>query len=128
MSSTWMVFIAFMFMDQLQGVGVSALVIAGKQNLGGLITWVGYFLIGIGSISFNVFVRQTQLAGIWIGATAAVSFNFVSFASVESSIDWHTFVVVAADRRKKELNSNRRLDTNDLRTRLLPEENTNKSI
>jgi multidrug resistance protein, MATE family len=122
MNGTWLIYTTFICIDQLQGVAVSALVVSGKQNMGGIITWIGYFLIGIGSISYNIFARHAPLRGIWLGATAAVTFNALSFLSVEFNTDWDRYVIEASERRTKDLNEVKRVEQeNELRTRLLEE-------
>lgn len=98
--SVWIAFILFTILDQVQGVGSSILVATGKQHLGGIITWIGYCLIGLSAISFNIFVRQTGLVGIWTGAMAAVGFNTIAFLIVAATVDWTTLIQQAADKRE----------------------------
>ena len=99
MSATWFFFNTFIFFDQIQGVSSSVMVNTGNQKLGGIIAWIGYLLIGIGTISYDVFVRNTGLAGIWIGATMAVLFNAVCYNVFEGRLDWPKFVEEAAKKR-----------------------------
>jgi MATE family multidrug resistance protein len=106
LQAVWVAFIIFCIVDQVQGVGSSILVAAGKQHLGGIITWIGYCLVGLSAISFNIFIRQSGFVGIWTGATAAVGFNAIAFLLVAATTDWTTLINQAAAKRadlKKQL-------------------------
>jgi Na+-driven multidrug efflux pump len=86
--ATWNIFLIFVIFDQIYGIASSSFVATGRQLLGGLITWIGYFFIGLSLMSYNVFYRDSSLAGIWVGAIAAVGFNSAAFLLSSCTTNW----------------------------------------
>ena len=92
-------FTLFCMVDQIQGIAVSALVVSGRQFLGGIITWIGYGLIMLSLLTYNVFVRGGGLESIWSSAILAVAFNSICFLVIGFTTDWETFAKNEAERR-----------------------------
>lgn len=67
-----------------------------------MIAWVGYAVIGIPIIMYDVLVRNTGLTGIWLGAFAAVFFNSCAFLYTTFTLDWDSCIKKAANRRQME--------------------------
>lgn len=102
LTSTLVTFIVFCIVDQIQGIAVSALVVSGRQFLGGIISWIGYGLIGVSLLVYNVFLRGGDLNSIWSSAFIAVAFNTIAFLVIGFTTDWETFAKEAAEKRAKQ--------------------------
>jgi Na+-driven multidrug efflux pump len=113
LASTWTMFTLFCIVDQIQGIAVSVMVVSGRQGLGGIITWIGYGLIGVSLLSYNVFVRGGGLESIWTAAIIAVAFNSVCFLTVGFTTDWEKVSKEAAERRQKEQNEIKQVEQAD---------------
>jgi Na+-driven multidrug efflux pump len=85
-------------------------VATGRQHIGGLITWIGYFFIGLSLICYNVFYRDSDLTGIWFGALAAVGFNSAAFLFSSCTINWEKVVLEATARRARDISNIRKTD------------------
>jgi multidrug resistance protein, MATE family len=75
-------------LDQFCGIASSALIASGRQSIGSLINFIGYFCIGFPIIYYNVFHRKTDLVGIWEGAATAVLFNGVCYLTAAFTTNW----------------------------------------
>ncbi len=106
-----MTFIVFCIVDQIQGIAVSALVVSGRQFLGGIISWIGYGFIGVCLLVYNVFVRGGDLNSIWSSAFIAVAFNTIAFLVIGFTTDWETFAKEAAEKRAKQQQEIRQAET-----------------
>ena len=133
--AAWNVFLVFVLFDQLQGIASAGVIATGRQYLGGLITWIGYFFIGLSIISFNVFYRDSRLIGIWFGAIAAVGFNSAAFLLASCTANWERVVEEAAARRAREKSNIQKTDDESqlrhgdpLRNQLLPQSEKPGSI
>lgn len=102
LNTTWTLFTVFCLFDQLNCISQAAIMIAGRQVQGSLITVVGYFGIGMSIICYEVFKNDSGLAGIWYGATAAVVFNTAAFLASEYTTNWEKVAQEASKRRAAE--------------------------
>ena len=88
MRLSWNVFLVFVFFDTTQGVGSSAIRASGKQNMGALSTGLAYWALGIPLTCLLVFWQTWGIQGIWIGPTAAVAFNTISYQIIVKRTNW----------------------------------------
>ena len=100
MVQAWLAFSTYVFFDILQGVSIAALVVAGRQVLGGLITWIGYFVIMTGLLCYSVFARDASLPSLWTNATLGVAFVAICFIYVANKTDWAQISEEAAKKRQ----------------------------
>lgn len=113
LTSTLVSFVVFCIVDQIQGIAVSALIVSGRQFLGGIVTWIGYGLIAVSLLVYNVFVRGGDLNSIWSSAIIGVAFNTIAFLMIGFTTDWETFAKEAAERRANQQQEIRRVETED---------------
>ena len=90
MRQAWNIFLCFVFVDTMQGVGSSAIRAAGKQKVGALVTSIGYWAIGIPLTCGLVFSEGIAMGirGIWVGPTASCLVITVAYQIIFSQIDW----------------------------------------
>ena len=79
--------------------------ILGKQMIGGIITWIGYPVVGLSIIWYCIFTLDRGLDGIYYGAIAAVTFNTVLLLMIAFASDWAAYVDESAERRRDEMNT-----------------------
>ena len=94
MRLAWNIFLCFVFVDTMQGVGSSAIRAAGKQKVGALVTSIGYWAIGIPLTCGMVFSDRIAMGirGIWIGPTASCLIITVAYQIIFSQIEWHQLI------------------------------------
>ena len=71
--------------------------------MGAILNFVGYFIIGLPIVYYNVFYRKTDLRGIWEGAVICVLFVSICYLWVSLSINWEQRIEEMSKRREMDL-------------------------
>lgn len=60
----------------------------GKQGMASIGTVTGYWVIGIPIALLAVFKLEWGIAGLWLGPTTAIVFNFFFYFALVMRTDW----------------------------------------
>lgn len=96
------VMLCYVFIDCVQCVGQGIIRGLGKQGVSSIGTLIGYWAIGIPVALFAVFKLDWGVAGLWMGPSLAIAFNFCFYYAIVVKTDWQKVADDSAKRRQKE--------------------------
>jgi multidrug resistance protein, MATE family len=74
--------------DYLQCIYGAILRSAGLERSAMLIFFSGFYLVGLPSMLFLVYVMELELVGVWIGLTVAASAAVIMFYITTTKMNW----------------------------------------
>lgn len=80
--------LVYVLMDCVQCVGQGMIRGLGKQGVSSIGTVIGYWFIGIPISLLCVFVLDWGIVGLWLGPTAAITFNLCFYFAMVVKTDW----------------------------------------
>ena len=78
----------YVLMDCLQMVGQGLINGIGKQAVAAILTFFGFWIMGIPVACILVFRFDAGLPGLWVGPVLSLTFCFVAYYVLLVKVDW----------------------------------------